>query len=553
MLGQMQNTPLLVHSILDHAAAYHGEQEIVSRLVEGNIHRETYAQAHLRARKFAQALLKLGLKQGDVVATMAWNTHRHFESWYAIAGIGAVYHTLNPRLFPEQLGYIINHAEDKFICADVSFVPLLEALQEHLPQVRGFILLSDEAHMPDTKLKNVHCYETLLAAEDGDFSWVAVDENHACGICYTSGTTGNPKGVVYSHRSNVLHTLMVNSADVLGLRAKSTIMPVVPMFHANAWGVVFAAPAAGGKIVNPGAAMDGASLYELLDSEKVTLAAAVPTIWAMLLRHVQENNLRLPHLQKVNIGGAAVPRNMVEIFERDYDVAVIHAWGMTETSPLGTMNQEKAGMENLSFDERMALKLKQGRPPYLVTLKITDEQGAELPRDGKTSGFLKIKGPFVVESYLKDAGADLLDADGFFDTGDVATLDAQGFMHITDRAKDIIKSGGEWISSIDIENLAVGHEAVAEAAVIGLPHPKWDERPLLIVRLHEGAALGRDDMLAFLDGTMAKWWVPDDVVFVDEIPHTATGKIQKTTLREQFKDYVLPDASADAPAGKRKD
>ena len=547
MLGQMQKTPLLVNGILDYAALYHGEREIISRLVEGEIHRETYAQAHLRARKLSQSLLKLGLTQGDIIATLAWNTHRHLESWYAITGIGAVYHTLNPRLFAEQLVYIINHAADKFIITDLTFVPLLEAIADKLPTVKGFIIMTDEAHMPQTKLDPVYCFESLIEAENGDFDWVALDENAACGICYTSGTTGQPKGVVYSHRSNVIHTLVANGADVFALTSRATILPVVPMFHANSWGIAFAAPMVGAKMVLPGPKMDGESLYELLDKEKVTMSAAVPTIWLMLLQHLEAHKLSLPHLQRVLIGGAAVPRMMIEKFEKDYKVEVDHAWGMTETSPLGTVCTLKAGMENYSFEEKMQTKLKQGRPPYLVWLKITDPDGKTLPRDGKTFGNLKIKGPFILETYLREENEIVLDEEGFFDTGDIATIDPEGYMQITDRAKDIVKSGGEWISSIEIENIAVGHADIAEAAIIGIAHPKWGERPLLIVLVREGVDINKPekvqkDILAYLEGKIAKWWMPDDIVFVDSMPHTAAGKIQKTALREQFKDYQWPPA-----------
>ncbi len=539
MLGQMQNQPLLINSILDHANLNYGDREIVTRLVDNSIHRETYADAHLRARKMSQALMKLGFKKGDVIATMAWNSHRHFESWYAITGIGGAYHTLNPRLFTEQLDYIINHAEDKLIFVDTSFVSILEGLQDKLSHVKGYIIMTDEASMPDTRLNKAHCYETLIKQQDGDFKWIDVDENDACGICYTSGTTGNPKGVVYSHRSNVLHTLIVNGADILGFNSQTTILPVVPMFHANAWGIAFAAPAVGAKIVNPGMAMDGASIYELLQTEKVTETAAVPTIWMMLLQYIEENKLDLPYLNRVTIGGSATPRIMIEKFERDYGVSVNHAWGMTETSPLGTIGSLKYGMEEYDFEEIVELKLKQGRPPYLVSLKITDDENNELPRDGKAFGNLKIKGPYIIKSYLKDEGGDILDDEGYFDTGDVATIDPQGYIQITDRAKDVVKSGGEWISSIEIENIAVGHENIAEAAVIGLPHPKWDERPLLIVVPKEGTSVTKESVLAYLDGKIVKWWMPDDVAFVEEIPHTATGKIKKTTLREQFKDFQL--------------
>ena len=543
MLGRMQTSALLVNDILDYANIYHSDVDIVSRLVGGKIHRETYSEAHLRARKMSQALQSLGLDKGDVVATLAWNNHRHFESWYAITGIGGVYHTLNPRLFADQLIYIINHAEDKYIFVDLTFVPILEGLQDKLNTVKGFIIYCDEDEMPQTTLDNVHCYETLINAHDGDFSWVKLDENDACGICYTSGTTGNPKGVIYSHRSNVLHSLVAVSQDVMGLSSKSVVMPVVPMFHANAWGLVFTCPMVGAAMVNPGPQMDGASIFELLDAEQVSFTAAVPTVWLMLLQHLEEQNLKLPYLDTVVIGGSAAPRMMIEKFEKDYEVDVNHAWGMTELSPLGTMGVLKGKMHDLSFDERVDIKVKQGRPPYLVQMKITDDDGNELPRDGKTFGNLKVKGPFIIETYMKDDGGEILDAEGYFDTGDVATLDADGFMQITDRSKDVVKSGGEWISSIELENIAVGHTDIVEAAVIGVAHPKWDERPILIVIKKEDADLYREDVLGFMEGKIAKWWMPDDVVFVEEIPHTATGKIQKLALREQFKDYVLPTAN----------
>ena len=546
MFGQMQDVPLLMNRVLDHAMVNHSEREIVSRLVEGNIHRETYAELHLRARKLSQALQSLGMGEQDVIATLAWNTHRHIEAWYGITGIGGVYHTLNPRLFAEQLVYIINHAEDKIIFTDLTFVPVLEAIEAEIPNVKGIIIMTDAAHMPNTSLKNVHCYEDLIDGQNGDFNWVEVDERAPCGICYTSGTTGNPKGVCYTHRSNVLHTLVGNSADVMGLKSTDSIMPVVPMFHANAWGLALSAPAAGSKIVNPGPNMDGESIYQLLTDEEVTFTAAVPTVWLMLLQHLEGNNLKLPMLKDVTIGGSAVPRVMLEKFERDYEVSVKHAWGMTELSPLGTIASFKAGMENMNFDQQMDIKVKQGRAPFGVEMKITDDEGNELPRDGKAFGHLMVKGPFIVGEYIKGDGGQILDADGFFDTGDVATIDALGFMQITDRSKDVIKSGGEWISSIEIENVAVGCDGVTEAAVIGLPHPKWDERPLLIIIKDEGAELSKEDVLAYLEGKIAKWWMPDDVTFVDEIPHTATGKIQKLTLREQFSDYQLPDAKGAA-------
>ena len=544
MFGAMQDVPLLVNRILDHALVNHPEREIVSRLVEGNIHRETYADAHLRSRKLSQALQALGFGQGDVLATLAWNTHRHFEAWYAITGIGGVYHTLNPRLFAEQLSYIINHAGDKVIFTDLTFVPILEGIEKEIPNVKGIIIMTDAAHMPETTLSNAHCYEDLIDGQSGDFNWVEVDERAPCGMCYTSGTTGNPKGVCYTHRSNVLHTLVGNSSDVMGLRSVDSLLPVVPLFHANAWGLAFGAPAVGAKIVNPGPNMDGESIYQLLTEEKVTFTAAVPTVWLMLMQHLETNKLDLPDLETVVIGGSAVPRVMLEKFERDYGVSVKHAWGMTEMSPLGTIASFKAGMENMTFDEQMDIKVKQGRPPYLMEMKITDDDGNELPRDGKAFGHLMVRGPFVVGEYIKGDGGQILDEDGFFDTGDVATIDPLGFMQITDRSKDVIKSGGEWISSIEIENIAVGHEKVQEAAVIGIAHPKWDERPLLVVIKNEGAEVSKEEILGYLEGKIAKWWMPDDVVFVDEIPHTATGKIQKLTLRQQFEDYKLPTAEA---------
>jgi len=544
MFGAMQDVPLLVNRILDHALVNHPEREIVSRLVEGNIHRETYADAHLRSRKLSQALQVLGFGQGDVLATLAWNTHRHFEAWYAITGIGGVYHTLNPRLFAEQLSYIINHAGDKVIFTDLTFVPILEGIEKEIPNVKGFIIMTDAAHMPETTLSNAHCYEDLIDGQSGDFNWVEVDERAPCGMCYTSGTTGNPKGVCYTHRSNVLHTLVGNSSDVMGLRSVDSLLPVVPLFHANAWGLAFGAPAVGAKIVNPGPNMDGESIYQLLTEEKVTFTAAVPTVWLMLMQHLETNKLDLPDLETVVIGGSAVPRVMLEKFERDYGVSVKHAWGMTEMSPLGTIAAFKAGMEDMTFDQQMDIKVKQGRPPYLMEMKITDDDGNELPRDGKAFGHLMVRGPFVVGEYIKGDGGQILDEDGFFDTGDVATIDPLGFMQITDRSKDVIKSGGEWISSIEIENIAVGHEKVQEAAVIGIAHPKWDERPLLVVIKNEGAEVSKEEILGYLEGKIAKWWMPDDVVFVDEIPHTATGKIQKLTLRQQFEDYKLPTAEA---------
>ncbi len=544
MKGLMQDWPLRVSSILEHAARFHGDREIVSRSVEGPIVRTTYGKMAVRARKVAQALRRLGVNEGDVVATMAWNTGRHMEAWYGIMGLGAVCHTLNPRLFAEQLVYIVNHAEDKYILLDLTFVPIVEAIEAECPNVKGYIIMTDAAHMPQTKLKNALCYETLIEAEDGKFDWVEVDENAACGLCYTSGTTGHPKGVLYSHRSNVLHALISATADAMGLGSTDCVMPVVPMFHANAWGITFSAPMVGAKIVMPGQKMDGDSICELLTTEDVTFTAAVPTVWLMLLQYLEKTGKTIPHLKRVVIGGSAAPRSMIDTFERNYGVDVRHAWGMTELSPLGTLGSFKAGMETLSYDEKLDIKVKQGRPPFGVEMKITDDNGKELPWDGKAFGHLLVRGPAIAGAYLKGEGGQILDEGGWFDTGDVATLDPLGFMQITDRAKDVIKSGGEWISSIDLENLAVGHPKVAEAAVIGVVHPKWDERPLLIVVLKDGETATKEEILHYMDGKIAKWWMPDDVAFVKEIPHTATGKIQKLALREMFKGYKLPSATA---------
>jgi fatty-acyl-CoA synthase len=544
MKGLMQDWPLLVSTVIDHAARFHGDREIVTRSVEGPIVRTNYREVHLRARKTAQALRRLGVKEGEVVATMAWNTARHLEAWFGIMGLGAVCHTLNPRLFAEQLVYIINHAEDKIIFVDLTFVPVLEAIADQCPKVKAYVVMTDRAHMPETKLPNALCFEEIVEAEDGDFEWVKVDENAACGLCYTSGTTGNPKGVLYSHRSNVLHSMAANMGDALGMKAADAILPVVPMFHANAWGISFAAPAVGAKIVMPGANMDGASIYELLDTEEVTCTAAVPTVWLMLLQYLEKTGAMLPVLDRVVIGGSAAPRSMIEVFEEKYDVKVFHAWGMTEMSPMGTLGALKAGMDKLPLSKQIDVKVKQGRAIYTVEMKITDDDGKELPADGKAFGHLMVRGPAVAGAYLKGEGGNILDADGWFDTGDVATLDADGYMQITDRAKDVIKSGGEWISSIEIENIAVGHPKIVEAAVIGIVHPKWDERPLLICIAKEGENPTKEEVLKYMEGKIAKWWMPDDVVFVPEIPHTATGKIQKLTLRQQFKDYKLPTASA---------
>jgi len=543
MLGLMQDWPLLIHRIIDHAATYHAGRQVISRSIEGPIHTTTYADIRLRAKKVAQRLARDGIKPGDRVATLAWNTWRHLEAWYGIVGIGAVYHTVNPRLFVDQIAWIINHAEDRVMMTDLTFVPLLEKLADRLPTIERYIILTDAAHMPATTLKNAVAYEQWIADADGDIAWAQFDENTAAGMCYTSGTTGNPKGVVYSHRSNVLHALANSSAASLGLSATDVILPVVPLFHANGWSLAFSAPLSGVTLVMPGAKLDGASIHELLDAYKVTCTAGVPTVWLMLLQHLEKSGAKLPYLKRVVIGGSACPRAITRCFQDDHGVNVVHAWGMTEMSPLGsacTLIPENAG---LTGEARVDLQQKQGHPPFTVEMKITDDMGRELPWDGKTFGRLKVRGPAVAKAYFKGEGGDILDADGFFDTGDVATMDPHGYMQVTDRAKDVIKSGGEWISSIDLENLAVAHPAVAEAAVIGVRHPKWDERPLLVVVMKQGQEATREDILDFMQGKIARWWMPDDVVVVDEIPHTATGKIQKTALREQFRNYVLPTAA----------
>ncbi|MDB5503576.1 MAG: long-chain fatty acid--CoA ligase [Tardiphaga sp.] len=542
MLGLMQDWPLLCHRIIDHAAKVHGEREVVSRSIEGPIHRTNYANIRARSLQVAQRLDRDGIKLGDRVATIAWNTWRHLESWYGIMGVGAICHTVNPRLFPDQITWIINHAQDRIVLLDLTFVPLVEKIADQIPSVERYIVLTDREHMPATTLKNAIAYEDWIAEVDGNFKWKSFDENTAAAMCYTSGTTGDPKGVLYSHRSNVMHALMANTGDSLGANAADTMLPVVPLFHANSWGIAFSAPSMGTKLVFPGAKLDGASVYELLETEKVTHTAGVPTVWLMLLNHMAANKLKLPHLRTVVCGGSAMPRSMIKAFV-DMGATPRHAWGMTEMSPIGTLAALKPPFDQLEGDARLDILQTQGYPPFGVEMKITDDADKELPWDGKTFGRLKVRGPSVSAAYYR-VDTNILDDEGFFDTGDVATIDAHGYMRITDRSKDVIKSGGEWISSIDLENLAVGHPQVAEAAVIGVYHPKWDERPLLIVQLKAGQTATREDILHYMDGKIAKWWMPDDVVFVDAIPHTATGKILKTALRDQFKTYSLPNAAA---------
>jgi fatty-acyl-CoA synthase len=544
MLGLMQNWPLTVDKILDHAKAWHGEREVVSRSVEGPIVRTTYAAIHERAKRLSNALKGLGVQPGDRIATLAWNTARHIEAWYAIMGMGAVCHTLNPRLFADQLCYIINHAEDKIIFVDLTFVATLVEHLPQLPSVKHIVVMTDEAGMAGVNLPGAICYETLVTSGGPDFVWGAFDENTAAALCYTSGTTGNPKGVLYSHRSNFIHTLITAGVDVMAISARDTVLPVVPMFHANAWGLAFSCAATGAKLVMPGQKLDGPSVHELLETEGVTFSAAVPTVWLGLLTHLRETGGKLSTLKRVVIGGSAVPEAIVRGFRDEHGVDVTHAWGMTEMSPLGTLSSPTARVAASDPETQLRYKLKQGRPPIGVEMKLTDDAGKRLPHDGATFGRLKVKGPFIVGKYFKGEGGEILDEEGFFDTGDVATIDEQGYMQITDRAKDVIKSGGEWISTIEIENIAVGHPKAALAAVIGAAHPKWDERPVLLVKLEPGQEATKEEFLAFLEGKIAKWWTPDDVVFVEDIPLGATGKIDKKLIRERMKGYVLPTARA---------
>ena len=545
MLGLMMDTPLLISSLMIHAEKNFPEQEIVSVAADNPDHRYTFQDAFKRTRQLANALQSLGIQQGDRVGTLAWNDYRHFELYYAISCSGAICHTVNPRLFPEQLIYIINHAEDRVIFCDPMFVPLLENIQDQLESIEHVIVLTSENHMPTSSLPNLLCYETLIAGKSSEYEWPEFDEKTASAMCYTSGTTGNPKGVLYDHRSTILHAYAAALPDVFGISASDCILPIVPMFHVNAWGTIYAGPLCGSKIILPGSKMgDGETLQRLIESEQVTVSQGVPTVWLALLAYLEESGKQIPSLKRVITGGAACPAVIAQEMQEKHDVYVHVAWGMTEMSPLGTYNQFKPGMEDLEGDELLEAQLKAGRGVYGVEMKITDDDNNELPWDGVAFGSLKVRGPWVLSDYFKAEPGTTLEEDGWFETGDVATIDERGFMAITDRTKDVIKSGGEWISSIDLENTAINHPKVAEAAVIGVNHPKWTERPLLLVQAKEGEELSKDEILQWYEGKVAKWWIPDDVVFVDSLPHTATGKIQKFELRKTYKDHQLPNIDA---------
>ncbi|WP_240648159.1 3-(methylthio)propionyl-CoA ligase [Pararobbsia silviterrae] len=542
LAGRMMDLPLLVSEILKHTARHSGDAEIVTRRVEDNaIHRYTWRDCEHRARRLAQALARLGVRTGDRVGTLAWNTYRHLEAYYGVSGSGAVVHTINPRLFCEQLTFIVNDAQDVVVLFDVTFAELVDTLAPQCPSVRHWVAMSERAFVPPMKTPTL-CYEDLLDAEDGDYAWPELDERSACGLCYTSGTTGHPKGVLYSHRSNVLHAMGSATPDGLGFSSRDVILPVVPMFHVNAWGIPYSGAMVGAKLVLPGRALDGASIYELIEGERVTFTAGVPTVWLALLMHMERSGLRFSTLQRTLVGGSALPPAMQDTFEQQYGVQAIHAWGMSETSPLATVCKLNASIAARSPDEQRATLRKQGHTIFGIDMKIVDGDGRELPWDGQAFGDLYVRGYWVCSQYMNHDASAL--RDGWFPTGDVATIDPDGYMQITDRSKDVIKSGGEWISSIDVENIAIAHPDVAEAACIAAHHVKWAERPLLVVVRRAGATVTRDELLRFYEGKVAKWWIPDEVVFIDEIPHTATGKILKLKLRERFADYLVQHAGA---------
>ncbi|MEP6721578.1 MAG: 3-(methylthio)propionyl-CoA ligase [Variovorax sp.] len=542
MNGLMMNQPLLISSLLTHAERHHGEQQIVSRRVEGDMHRYTYRDLAERARRLANALAARGIAHGDRVATLAWNGYRHMELYYAVSGSGAVLHTLNPRLHPDQVVWIADHAQDQILFFDLTFLPLIEAIASRVSSIKAFIAMTDRAHMPaESTVPNLLCYEELVENHSSDFEWPVFDEKAASSLCYTSGTTGNPKGALYSHRSTMLHTYAAALPDALNCSANDVILPVVPMFHVNAWGLPYCACMVGAKLVFPGPWLDGKSLHDLFEAEGVTVSAGVPTVWQGLLAHVESNGLRFSTMRRTIIGGSACPPAMMRAFQQCYDVQVLHAWGMTELSPLGAVCTLKPCHRSLDAAQRFALQSKQGRSVFGIDMKIVGEDGAALPHDGKTAGELLVRGAWVISKYFNSEGPGPL-VDGWFPTGDVSTIDADGFMQITDRSKDVIKSGGEWIGSIDLENIAMAHPAVEMAACIAARHAKWDERPLLVVVKKPAQALTRDELLGFFDGKIAKWWTPDDVVFVDRIPLGATGKVQKNLLRDTYQDHLLAAA-----------
>lgn len=543
MQGLMMPRQRLISSLLVHAERLHGDREIVTRTVEGPIHRYTYRDAAYRARQLANALTRLGVQMSDRIGTLAWNTHRHYEIYYAVSGMGAITHTINPRLFPEQISYIVNHAEDSYLLVDLSFVPLLEKLADQLRSVKAVIIMTDRAHMPQTTLPNVLCYEDLLAPENDQYEWPEFPEETACTLCYTSGTTGNPKGVLYSHRSTLLHAEASCRADALHVTPDSQILPVVPMFHVSAWGVPYAATLMGAKLIMPGAGLDGASLTQLIIEEQATLLLGVPTVWLGLLNHLRKENIRLMTVKNVVIGGSATPLAMIREFDEAHGAFVIHAWGMTELSPLGTANIPTTALLALPREERYQQQLKQGRAVFGIEIDIVDDSFQSLPRDGKSFGRLVVRGPWVASQYYKHEDRSAF-AHGWFDTGDVATIDSHGYMQIVDRAKDVIKSGGEWISSIDLENAAMSHPGVLEACVIASRHPKWDERPLLLIIKRPDAELDEQAVLNTLRERVAKWWVPEAVLFVSELPHTATGKLSKLQLREKYGNYYMETEKA---------
>ena len=542
LMGQMMNQPLLISSIIDFAARHYGNSEIVSQRVEGDLHRYTFRACQQRAKQLANALQALGVQMGDRVATLAWNGYRHLEAYYGVSGSGAVLHTINPRLHPEQLAYIANHAEDQYLLFDFCFLPLVEAIAPHCKTIKGYILLGAADRMPAaTRIPGLLCYEDLLAAQSADYDWPVFDENAAATLCYTSGTTGNPKGALYSHRSTVLHAYASALPNVLNVSSRDSVMPVVPMFHVNAWGLPYSVPLSGAKMVFPGPALDGKSVYELMEQERVSFSAGVPTVWLGLINYALQNKLKFSTFRRTVIGGSACPPAMMNTLIDEFGVDVIHGWGMTEMSPLGTTGGLLARHLELPKEEQRKILQKQGHAIFGVDMKIVGPDGAELPWDGVSAGDLLVKGPWIIDRYFKDEGGDVL-IDGWFPTGDVATIDPDGFMQITDRSKDVIKSGGEWIGTIDLENIAMSHPAVMQAACIGVPHPKWDERPLLVVVRRPGQEVSREELLAWFDGKVARWWLPDDVVFADALPVGGTGKIQKNKLREQYRDYRLPTA-----------